>query len=849
MKFCKPIILILSFLMVNTTLWGQNIRISGVVIDKETGEKVPFATVALYEPEGTIPLDGITTDLDGNFSISNIRPGDYRVAISFMGYDTHETEIGLPAGEREKNLGTFALQSSLVQLEETEVAAMARSSVNRLDRISYRAEDFETARGGTAAELLGRLPSLTVSPEGEISLRGTTDFIVYLNGRPTQLEPSVLLAQIPASSIVGVDIITVPTAGFDAQGKGGIINITTKAQLDSGLSVSANGTFGSAPWGNRTDGITGYNLRDDRYGGALNLVYAQNGWLLQGGLNYNERHVNSDRSGVARIRVPGTGTYKHMIASGMKPEWYDNFAANFGFERNLSPFSQISGSYFYGKRTEGRIANYLYNNFFGDMDQNPIPDVPADEGYTFNPNKGLREGSFNTLNLDYSLKPDDRQSISLGVVYEYSVLAHDVDNPNIIYHNDNNLLGEKILHYRQEDRTPLHGFRLSADYSRDLGENYTMSLGFQPQYVNISGGFDYDTLGIASNQWGTNTAMQNDVELNRFIYAGYVDLAGQISKLNFKAGLRLEYTDQTLEIENPDYFSLFERPAQREFNVNQPDLFPSLHAVYPVSNNDRINLAASRRISRAPVKNMAPFLYRRHLEVYVVGDPQLKPEYINTAELTYTRNIGNQQVSLTGFYRDVTDAVFRVNTVFDDELILIRTFTNAGQTRSLGAEVNANFELGNQAKFYLGASLYDFRLEADIFEYREDHRSTNWNLKGNTNILLGRDLRFVADFNVRSAEVTAQGSDRMRYIANAAMVYTPRQLNGWSFNLRALNILNSNTTGISTRAYNTEGVQIFYQDTDFYWYGPVAELTISYQFNWRNQTRSRGESSFGRDEF
>jgi len=246
---------------------------------------------------------------------------------------------------------------------------------------------------------------------------------------------------------------------------------------------------------------------------------------------------------------------------------------------------------------------------------------------------------------------------------------------------------------------------------------------------------------------------------------------------------------------------------------------------------------------------MAPFLYRRHLEVYVVGDPELKPEYINTAELTYTREIGNQQMSITGFYRNVNDAVFRVNTVFDDELILIRTFTNAGQTQSLGAEVNANFEWGNCAKFYLGASLYDFRLEADIFGYRENHRSTNWNLKGNTNIMLGRQLRFVVDFNVRSAEVTAQGSDRMRYIANAAVVYTPQRLNSWSFNLRALNILNSNTNGISTRAYNTEGIQIFYQDTDFYWYGPVTELTVSYQFNWRNQTRARGESSFGRDEF
>ncbi len=105
------------------------------------------------------------------------------------------------------------------------MAAMTRTVVTRLDRISYRAGDFETARGGTAADLLSHLPALSVSPDGKVSIRGTTDFIVYLNGRPTQIEPDVLLAQLPATSVVGIDIITVPSAAYDAQGKGGIINM------------------------------------------------------------------------------------------------------------------------------------------------------------------------------------------------------------------------------------------------------------------------------------------------------------------------------------------------------------------------------------------------------------------------------------------------------------------------------------------------------------------------------------------------------------------------------------------------------------------------------------------------
>ena len=840
-----PLVILHLFL----SLRAQQINITGLITDDETREEVPFATVALYEAGNNLPIDGTTTDLTGRFVLRNVSAGDYRLEASFLGYNTSEIPLQLNTRQNELNLGEIRIRPKAVQLEEIEVTAMARSAVNRLDRVSYRAEDFETARGGTAAELLSRLPSLDVSPDGEISVRGTTDFIVYLNGRPTQLEPSVLLAQLPAVTIVGVDIITVPTAGFDAQGKGGIINIVTKADAVQGLSVSASGTLGGAPWGNRTDDISDYHLKDNRYGGALNLLYAKKDWVLQGGVNYNKRHVNSDRSGVARILVPGSNAYKHMIASGLKPEWYENITANLGVEKKISSNSQISGSYFFGHRTEGRIANYLYNNFFGDINQNPLPGVPVDETFTFNPNTGIREGLFNTMNLDYSTSPDEDSRLALGALYEYSLLTHDVDNPNINFENSSRQLKDTILHYRQKDTTPLHGIRLSADYSRKLGNGYALGFGFQPQFVNISGSFDYDTLGKTNNQWGAFTSLENEIELNRFIYAGYFDLAGQINKLSFKAGLRLEYTDQVLEIENPDYFSLFERPSQNRFESGKLDWFPGIHATYPITVNDRIHFAASRRISRAPVKNMAPFLYRRHLEVYVVGDPELKPEYINTVELTYSKNIGEQQLSLTGFYRSVSDAVFRVNTVYDEELILIRTFTNAGNTQSMGSEVNANFELGNKAKFYLGASLYHFRLEADIFGYREDHRSINWSLKGNANLMMIRQLRFIADFNIHSAEVTAQGSDKLRYIANAALVFNPAKQKAWTFNLRALNILNSSTRGVSTRAYNSEGIQIFFQDTDFYWYGPVAELTISYQFNWRNQTKTGTESSFGKDEF
>lgn len=828
---------------------AQNGSINGVVTDSENGTGVPFASVALLQPGSTEPVTGVITNLEGQFLLSGLAHNTYTLTVSFIGYETQRIDSILVTNVSPTvEIGAVRLSPVKVQLEEVVVSATALTAVSGLDRRTYRAGDFETARGGTAADVLNRLPSVSVSPEGDVSVRGTTDFMVYLNGRPTQIEPSLLLAQIAAGTIESVDIITVPTAKYDAQGKGGIININTKAKGVKGFSLSANALAGGAPWGNRTDPYSGYGLSDNRYGGGFNLMYADNGWLFYGGLNYNWKDVNASRTGDARIFNAANDTYKHMVAAGMKPEWNENISASMGFDANLNQRSSLSASYYYGNRTEGRQAFYLYNIFTADVDKNPIDGIPVDEQWIFNPNEGIRKGIFHTFSSEYSHSFTPAARLSLSGLYEHSVLSHDIDNPNIAYSPLTGGLAEHLDHYKQSDNTPLDGLRFSADFAWDISSSGTLNLGFQPQYFAIAGGFDYDTLNVESGTWGAYTDLENSIEMTRVIMAGYADFSGTQGKLKYKAGLRLEHTDQMLEIDNPDYFTIFDRPTQATNEQNYLDWFPSLHLSYPVFRSDNLSFAASRRISRAPVKNMAPFLYRRHLEVYVVGDPALKPEYINTVELSYGKSLGNQRIAITGFYRGVDNAVFRVNTVYEEEMVLIRSFTNAGNTTAIGAELNANIELGPKARLFLGGSLYDYHVQADIFGYREDQRSLSWNLKGSANITVARGVRLSADFDMVSAQVTAQGRNEMRYIANAAVSYNPQKYQAWNITLRGLNLLNSNIRELNTRAYNSEGVQIFYQDTEFYFYGPIAELGISYNLNWKGPVR-KTESEFGKGEF
>jgi len=735
-----------------------------------------------------------------------------------------------------------------IEIEGVEVKAMARTTAKKIDRQTYRASDFETAKGGTAIDVLNKLPSVSVDPDGTVLVRGTSDFMVYLNGKPTQMEASVLLGQISANSIENIEVITVPTARYDAQGKGGIINISTKKSGQEGLSVSTSALVGGAPWGNKTDTYSGYKMNDRRGGAGLNMVYRKKELSLYGGLNYNKRNINGARIGDARL-LQSDGSYYHMVADGERPEWFENYSVNLGLDYNLSDKSRLSASYFYGNRTEGRSAFYVYNNFYGDINKNPIPGIDPENHWIYNPNTDNRYGIFHTGNVDFTQKFDNNAKMTISLLYEHSTLSRELDNLEYDFDKPSDTVGEKQEHFNQTDNTPLDGFRTSIEYEKEMENEGKLGFGFQPQFLSQAGRFNYDTLDVNSGEWGLYEKFNNQIDLSRNIYAGYIDYSATYGDFTVMAGLRLEYTDQLLEIENADSLNFFDKPILSEYKVKQLDWFPTLHIKYGFNENDALIFAASRRINRPPTKNMAPFLYRRHYEVYLVGDPELQPEYLTNFELTLDKRFGNQSLTLTGFYRGTDNAIFRVNTVYEEENVLIRSYTNSGNVKALGVELNANLTAGKIAKFFVGGSLYNFNTQGDVFGYKEDNSSTNWSLKGNMNLLLTKALKFTLDFDMRSATVTTQGRNEMFYMSNAAINYTPKALNGWDFGFKVLDILSSNVTGLNTRAYDSSGTQIFYQEVEYNRYGPIMEVSVSYSFNMNGKSRKKPDSTFGKEQF
>jgi outer membrane receptor protein involved in Fe transport len=845
----KITLLILLLALVNIVSAQKNGSILGSLSDVETSETIPFATISLLKDD-VLTAKGAVSDFDGNFKIENLEQGDYSAIISFIGYQT-DTIIRLiiSVGSPEINLGNVKLSQTHEALSEVQVKAANRTVVTKIDRKTYKVSEFQTAKGGTATDVLNKLPSVSVNPNGEVAVRGTSDFVLYLNGKPTQMDISMLLGQISSDAMVSVDVITVPTSKFDAQGKGGIININTKSVGVEGLSMSVNGTIGGSPWSNSQDTYSGYEMTDNRYSSGVNLMYGKDKFLFYGGFNISDKNVNGMRSGDARILDEsqvgpnGEAVYRHMVASGERPEWYESYSANAAMDFKISESSQLSTSYTYGNRTEGRSAFYIYNNFFGDKDKNELAGVPVDNKWIYNPNTDNRYGKFHTFNIDFTHNFDKMTALTTSFAYENSNLSRELDNYNYEYDPLTDQTGNELLHYNQTDETPLEGYRFAIDYVKEYDDGSTLGFGLQPQFFDIEGSFNYKDSNVAVPEF------ENGIDMTRGIYAGYIDYSGSIGKLKYIAGLRLEYTNQVMKVDNPDYFTIFNAPSKDTFKVQQLDYFPTFHADYELGETSKLNLAASRRISRPPIKNMAPFLYRRHLEVFVVGDPNLEPEYTNNIELGYDKKIGKQKINLTGFYRGVNNAIFRVNTIYEEELVLIRSYTNAGNTKSLGLELNANFVAGEFATFFLGGSLYNYSVKGDIFGYKEDNSSTNWSLKGNVNMDLSEQFIFSTDFDMKSATVTAQGQNDMFYMANIALSYAPKRASNLNFTLKGLDILGSNDTGLDTKAFNSSSQEIFYQETQYLRVGPIVEFGFSYALNKKKKKSPKAESTFGTKEF
>lgn len=549
---------------------------------------------------------------------------------------------------------------------------------------------------------------------------------------------------------------------------------------------------------------------------------------------------------------------------GERPKWDENLYTSFGAEYKTGPNSLLSAGYQYSERQSGRAANYKYDTYFtGEPYGSPANETLYE---LFNPNVNHRTGTFQSINVDYSLNNSAGSAFNASFLYEKSDLQQTIDNMEFAYQGEqlyydyySDDTGNPAFHSSQRDETPFDAYRLGFNYKKTFQNGNALDLGAVSQLVRLDGTYEYDTLNVATGNFSNYNYFDNSIALNRDIHAAYTEYSGNASNLTYVIGLRLEYLDQLLNVGSTAYFEevydVFEEIGrdfnETEFRQNKLDLFPSVHLSYQAGEANTISLAASRRINRPPAKDMAPFLYRRHQEVFELGDPLLEPEYSWNADLSYNRLLGRHNMMLTGFVRSASNVIYRVNRL-DYNLantggVLLRSYTNAGSQLAVGGEVGFNFDIFSKVKLFLGGSLYQFSVESNESLFGDQSRSNSLNYDAKTNLSwqIASPLRFTIDYSYRSSSVTPQGENHEFQMMNVALDYTPAKMQGWRFHAKMLDVAGTNQEGGYTGA-TANGMQIYRRDYGNDYTGQIIEVGASFTFN---QSREKSRQDQIGDEY
>ena len=836
----RTIIFACFFSLLSVVNYAQRTTVSGQVLDQESAQAIEYASVALYQLPDSNLVAGVITDLEGKFSLKEAGEGVLYCEIQFLGYRTYRS-ASFQAGQT-IDLGVVKLGLNTSSLSQVEIRGREITSLYKLDKQVFQAKQFQNAQGGNATDVLRNLPSITVNANGEISVRGTTGFILMLNGKPVQSDPSVLLNQIAANSIEDIEIITAPSAKYDPDGKAGIINIKTRQGTLDGLFVLFNTQIG-------LPSIEPYdNAGTAKRGNAdLTVNYKTGRWDWSFGADYRRDDVSGQRIGYVNTYVDDILT--EFPSFGERSFDRENYTGLTCMNYRVSEKQSLGAAFYAGKRTQFRTAVILYdqqrrtripvNDFLGtaaywDLYQTNNAVFNGGELVNeityFNANLRVRRGDFLIGALDYDFKIGENSQLKLSALYERTILGGPTDNINTNFPNTQDTLQ---LQFNTNDN-PLDGFRFQADFSSKIS-TLDFESGYEFRYLKHPGDFIYLDKNFETNEFEENPLFTNSIELRRGIHAIYGQISGQQGKLSYTAGLRLEYFNREVDIEVP----------QNTFTLEQINPFPSLNLQYDLGNELFLKGAYSRRIQRTTTFKMTPFPEREHSETLEQGDAELNPEFVDLIEVGASKSWGDHNLSATLYYQHVDEVINRVNTIFNDT-ILNRIYTNAGDARALGLEIGTTFYPNDHWRFYFGTNVYNYRIQGQLFEDEIDTDNTIYSINVNTNYDFSPTFSAQLAFNYLSRRVTAQGEDSRFYNPSLTLrkTFLDKRL---ALTLQWLNIdmglLESNEQRITTVRNN------FFTTTNYIYEVDILMLGVSYQINQASKKAKLLKSEFGDKEF
>jgi hypothetical protein len=706
--------------------------ITGKVQDQVSNQFIEYSTVVVYNQRDSSIVTGTITGEDGSFIVNELPYGFFYVELSFIGYKkSRVSKIRITPGSKIIDLGTIKLEPAYTSLEAVEVTADRPRVEYKIDRKVITVSEDVSSAGGTAVDVLENTPSVQTDVEGNVTLRGSSNFRVLVDGKPSILEGNDALQQIPASSIQSIEIITNPSAKFDPDGMAGIINVLMKKEKQRGFGGIFNASIGTK----------------EKYTTDFLLNYRKGNINFFGGLNFDDRQFSGtglmDRESYLR------DTIFYVNSDGDREFRREGLEFRGGFDYNINEKHSLTLSANTGNRSFTRSMSSKYHEYSD----------PALTDQWYNSSDMFKvDNNYYSVNLDYQIKFDQLGQQLLASVYYNTNEGINTSNTR---EDTASAIGIGTLRQRSSQDEAENELRIKADYVKPFANNGKIEAGYQSRIDMNKTDFVFEDYDYDQNEWLINSEFSNDIELSRNIQSVYGLYSSKIIGIDYQLGLRLEYTDRVIK----------QLTSDEDFTYNRLMLFPTVHLTKQLKNNNQVLLSYSRRIERPRIWVLNPFTrYIDRLNIRI-GNPDLEPELTDSYELNFQKQFGKSFIAIEAYYRQTNDKITRIRLLdtTTTENVLIHTMDNISKDFSLGTEVMANLELYKWWNLNTSFNFFNYHIKGEILEEDISQVKNTWNMRINSTFKFKWGTRLQLTGSYAGPSVTAQGERKAFYDVNAAI--------------------------------------------------------------------------------
>ncbi|WP_090121902.1 TonB-dependent receptor domain-containing protein [Lutibacter oricola] len=676
------------------------VEVTGTVIDFDTKLPLEYATIVLTPLKGK-KLTGGITDSKGNFSVE-VPKGSYNISVEFISFKTKTFQNKILTANI--NLGVIPLKINAESLNEVEIIAEKSTVEIRLDKKIYNVGKDMTVKGGSASDVLDNVPSVSVDVEGNVSLRGNDNVRILVNGKPSGLvglSGTDALRQLPADAIEKVEVITSPSARYEAEGTAGILNIVLRKGKALGFNGSVSANIGEP----------------ERYGASANLNYRTKkvNFFTYLGYNFRTSPGNAFTDMIVYDNLDAIDYYRNEKTDYNRERKGIN--SRFGIEYYLSENSSITGTFLY-RNSDGEDIG---TNYLDVLDNNLLlTESSIREELETEDDKTIE------YNLNYT-KDFNKSGHKLTFDFQYN--ESDETEFNFIDDNTTYPSFEQEADERITTTESNKELQIKGDYTLPIGENKQFEAGFNLNFEDLTSNYlvedetiDNVTGEIISGVFANNTNLSNSLDFKQDIYAFYIQFGNKINKFSYLLGLRSETTERSIKLID----------SNEEFNKKFTELFPTVNLGLELNDTESITLGYSRRLRRPRHFFLNPFESRTS-ETYIRrGNINLDPTYTSSFDLGYLKKWDKFTLNSSMYYQYSTN-VFEM--VQDEEyreidgeetLVIIRTPINFGSQNRYGFEFTANY---NPFKWWRISSSFNFfksEMEGDYNGISYDNDDTSW---------------------------------------------------------------------------------------------------------------------------